>query len=195
MMVLKLLLSLLLILLLPVSKTEYTIHIDPETGYNSPTCLSGEINCATLEYAINGINDSTTIVLAYGVHLVDNEIYMSDVNNITLISSAVNADQVVGTVLHCDGSNAGLKFVRITNLSISGVQVENCGALTESTSRVNLTSMAIFRAAVYVLNSTDVNIESSAFINNKGIGLVLFDVNGYVSVQNSNFTNNYVPEQ
>ena len=191
----QLLLSLLLsILVLSIAKAESTIYIDPQTGYNSPTCFTGEIDCATLSFAVNGINDSTTIVLANGVHFVNDTVYMSDVNNVTFISSSVNSNQSVGAVLHCNGSNSGLKFVQITNLSISGIQVENCGALTESTSRVNQTSMAIFRAAVYILNSTDVNIESSAFVNNRGVGLVFFDTNGYVSVNNSNFINNFVPE-
>lgn len=190
--------SLLLILLLPTCKMEHTIYIDPEVGHDVPSCLtqSGQIDCATLSYAVrNGINDSTTIVLADGIHFINNPIYMSDVRNVTLISSAaVNATKDVRTVLYCNRSNAGLQFMRATNLSISGIRVENCGALTQSTSRVNQTSMAIYRAAVYALNSTDVNIESCAFVNNRGIGLVLFDTNGYVSIMNSNFTNNFVPE-
>ena len=186
---------LLLILLPAVSKTAYTIHIDPEDGHDLPTCLTGEIDCATLHYVIIGINDSMTIVLANGIHVVNDTICMSDLNNVTLIAKEVNATQAVGAVLRCgNGSNAGLKFVRITNLSISGIRIENCGALTESTSRINLTSIAIFRAAVCILNSTDVNIEASDFVNNRGVGLVLFDTNGYVSVQNSIFTNNFVPE-
>ena len=47
---------------------------------------------------------------------------------------------------------------------------------------------------MYFLNSTNITIESSAFVDNRGIGLVLYDVNGYVSIQNSNFTNNFVPK-
>ena len=194
------LLSLLLtLILLPAdSRTcaACTIHVDPKNGHDSPACLTGDSDCATLHYAMNGIKDSTTIVLANGIHLVHDTIYMSDVNNVTLIAATVNATPTVGAIVHCsNSSNAGLKFIRITNLSISGIQVENCGALTESTTRVNETSMALFRAAVYVLNSTDVKIELSAFVNNKGVGLVLFDTNGYASVENSSFTNNFVPEE
>ena len=156
-----------------------------------PTYLTGKNGCATLHYAVNGINDSITIVLANGIHFVHNIIYMSDANNVTLTAPTVNA---TSAVLHCSNdSNAGLKFVRITNLSSSNIRVENCGAFAESTTRVNQTSTAIFSAAVYVLNSTDVNVVSSAFVNNRGVGLVLYDTNRYVSVQNSNFTNTFVP--
>ena len=188
---------LLLILLPTVSKTAYTVYIDPESGHDSPICLTGENDsmCATLHYALNGINHSTTVVLANGIHIVHNTIYMSDTNNVTLIATATNVTQAVGAVLRCgNGSNSGLQFVRITNLSISGIQVENCGVLTESTSRINRTSMAMFRAVVHILNSTNVSIESSAFVDNRGVGLVLYDVNGYISIQNTNFTNNFVPE-
>ena len=188
--------TLLLILQLPILKATYTIHIDPKKGNDSLTCLTGETSCATLHYAVNGINNSSNVMiaLANGTHSVNGTIYIHDVNNVTLNIKEVNATQAMGAVLQCDGSNVGLKFVRITNLSISGIRVVNCGAFANSTTRSNETSMAIFRTAVYILNSTDVNVESSAFINNRGVGLVLYDVNGYVSIQNTNFTNNFVPE-
>ena len=115
------LILLLSILVLSIARAESTIYIDPQTGYNLPICFTGEIDCATLSYAINGINDSTTIVLANGVHSVNDTVYMSDVNNVTFISSSVNSNQSVGAVLHCNGSNSGLKFVKIANLSISGI--------------------------------------------------------------------------
>ena len=67
-----------LILLPAVSKTAYTVHIDPENERDSPTCLTGKNGYATLHYAVNGINDSIIIVLANGIHFVHNIIYMSD---------------------------------------------------------------------------------------------------------------------
>ena len=181
----------LMILLLPVSKAAYTIHIDPKKGNDSSTCLTSGTSCATLHYGVNGINNSSNvvIVLVNGIHSVNDTIYISDVRNVTL-----DATQAGGAVLHCDSSNTGLKLVRIIDLSISGVQIENCGAFANSTTRVNETSMAIFRAGVYILNSTNVTIESSSFVDNRGVGLVLYDVNGYVSIKNSNFTNNFVPK-
>ena len=178
-----------------VSKAAYTIHIDPELGHDSSTCLDGKNGfCATLGYAVHtyGTNNSV-IVLANGTHLVNDTIYIRDVNNVTLIGKKVNVTETMGVMIRCS-AESGLKFVRVTSLRISGIQIENCGAFADSTTRFNQTSMAIFRAAVYVLNSTNISIESSAFVNNRGVGLVLFDVNGHVSVQDSNFTNNFVPE-
>ena len=195
-MVKKELMSTFLFLLLSagVSKAAYTIHIDPELGHDSSTCLDGKNGfCATLGYAVHtyGTNNSV-IVLANGTHLVNDTIYIRDVNNVTLIGKKVNVTETMGVMIRCS-AESGLKFVRVTSLRISGIQIENCGAFADSTTRFNQTSMAIFRAAVYVLNSTNISIESSAFVNNRGVGLVLFDVNGHVSVQDSNFTNNFVP--
>ena len=92
-----------LILLLPVMKTAYTIYIDPKNGNDLSTCLTGRIVCTTLHYVVNGINNSSNvvIVLANGIHSINDTIYVSDVNNVTL-----NTSQAGGAVLHCDGSNA-----------------------------------------------------------------------------------------
>ena len=173
--------------------SEHTIYIDPHSGHDSESCLMGGSSaCTTLMYAAHELNDSTTIVLANTIHWINETIIINDVENVTLTAMNITTASIV----HCSNrSDAGLKFVRNMNLHISGIQFKNCGILSDSTTRIDEASMAKFRTAVYVLNTTNVLIEWTAFVNNRGMGLALFDVNGYVSVLDSSFTGNSVPEE
>ena len=99
-------------------------------------------------------------------------------------------------VVDCSQStNAGLKFECISNLILSQIQFRKCGCLSQSTSRINLTSMGVFRVAVYIINTTNATFEFINIIDSSGIGLALFDVDGYVSISDSNFIGNSVPEE
>ena len=77
---------------------------------------------------------------------------------------------------------------------IIGIEIENCGCIFNSTTRDLTERMVLFRTAMYILNSTSIALESVAFVNNRGVGLALFDVDGSVSILESNFSGNAVPE-
>ena len=170
-----------------------TIYVSPQKGQDSESCLTGggvTNACATLGYAVSQSSDFTKVVLANMVHTVNATITITDVNGLTLTGTSSNS------IVHClQDANAGLNFVRISNLIMSRIEFQNCGSLSQSTSRVNQTTMALFRVAVYVMNTTNASFESTNFVNNRGVGLALFDVDGYVSVLDSNFRGNSVPEE
>ena len=173
------------------------IYIHPQVGNDSVDCLMGRHACSTLKYVTDRVNSSTRISLANDmVHLVDQTISVSDVSDIRLTTAMQNATSPLTATVYCTtGSNGGLQFIRVTALQITGIIFENCGTLTQSTTRISLTAMAMFRVAVLILNSTNVDIQLSVFDKSKGTGLALFDNGGYVSIQNSNFTNNSVPKE
>ena len=97
-----------------------------------------------------------------------------------------------GNTLHCNESNAGLAFVRVKNLTISSITIDQCGALRESTSvdpqMPNETKQ--LSVAVYLLNCTDVTIWKVDIQFSDGTGLSMYDTNGKVRVEFSSFTNN-----
>ena len=49
-----------------------------------------------------------------------------------------------------------------------------------------------FRSAVYILNSTNVTIESTQFLNGTGVGVSIFDTGGFVTILDSIFSGNAV---
>ena len=175
------------------SHWNYTIYIDPYNGNDTEICkVSNSVHdaCATLKYAISELKSSTQVVLVSGNHDVSKKVHVSNRQHIAITGMDPN-----NITIQCpDGSNAGLQFVGVVDLQITGIEIENCGYLFDSTTRDVIEKMVLFRSAMYVLNSTNVILDSVAFVNNRGVGLALFDVNGSVSILNSNFSGNAVPE-
>ena len=176
---------------------DHIIYVDNENGSNTEGCLinSGMFSpCATLQHAVSGLRNLTQILFSPGSHSIDQTINISALHSISL--AGMNTDSGSTTVYCENSSNAGLKFVEVSDLRISKLVFVNCGSLSASTTRgEDFEMMAKFRIAVFILNSTDVYIESTTFINNRGVGLALFDTNGHVYVLNSDFTSNSVPQE
>ena len=173
-----------------------TIQVSPTIGQDSEECFTDNnmtSPCATLEYALKHSKGSTEVVLEDTVHNLETTLVISDVNDLRLVGKTYTYSM---PVIDCSpNTNSGLKFENISNLVLSRIQFRKCGSLSPSTSRVNMTSMAVFRAAVYVINTTNATFESINIVDSNGIGLVLFDVDGYVSISDSNFMDNSVPEE
>lgn len=175
------------------SEWNYTIYVDPYNGNDTESCItngSAPDACATLEYAMNKLKSSTRVVLVSGIHSMNWKILVSDCQHIEI----TGMDPGNTTVLCTNRSNAGFEFVGVSDIHISGIEIKNCGCLFNSTTRDLTEKMVLFRSAMYVLNSTTVTFESMSFNDNRGVGLALFDVNGSVSVLESNFSGNAIPE-
>ena len=174
------------------SQWNHTIHVDSYNGNDTESCTSGSVHdaCATIEYAINKLKNSTQVVLMGGIHSVNRKVLVSNCQHI-----AITGIDPGNTTIKCsDGSNAGFEFVGVSDIQIMAIEIDNCGCLFNSTTRDLTERMVLFRSAIYVLNSTSIALESVAFVNNRGVGLALFDVDGSVSILESNFSGNAVPE-
>ena len=178
-----------------ISSALHTIYVDPQLGHDSASCHTNGSVCATLGYAVLGLTNSTKIILVNALHSINKTINFYHKKNVILSTEAPSLEIPPVKILCSNSSNAGLKFVHSQNVHMVGIRVENCGSLVQSTTRVNGTSMALFRAGVYVINSTNITIESCSFASNRGIGLVFFDTNGHIQIMNSNFIANSVPKE
>ena len=169
------------------------IYVNPSEGQDTEACLTnGGVNstCASLEYAAGRLTDSTVIVLADAIHLINSRITITDVDDLTL-----TGDGFRSTIYCHNGADAGLRFERVSNIALSRLLLRNCGSLSQSTSRIDLTSMAMFRAALYILNTTNVTVDSLNVTDNRGVGVALYNVNGHVSLENTVFVRNVVPKE
>ena len=173
------------------------IYVDNENGNDTEWCLTSNSifsPCATLQHAVSGLRNYYKILLSQGTHSIDQTINVGALHRISI--AGMNSDSDMPTIFCENGSSAGLKFVHVSNLHISKLVFVNCGSLSASTTRgENFSMMAQFRIAVFILNSTDIYIESTTFINNRGVGLALFDTDGHISVLNSDFMGNSVPQE
>lgn len=180
------------------SQWNHIIYVDSQSGNDSKECLidnSFRSPCATLQHAVTGLTNSTQVMLVSDTHYIGNTIIVTRLHNISLVGNNSTTSGLV--IVNClNGTDAGLKFVDVCDLHLFNLVFTNCGSLLESTTRrEDFMAMALFRTAVYILNATNVLIESTIFTNNRGVGLALFDANGHISVLNSSFTGNSVPEE
>ena len=90
--------------------------------------------------------------------------------------------------------DAGLMIVNSVDISITNITFEHCGVLHNGTSVniVNNNSLLLFRSAVYILNSTDIRLESVTISHTNGIGLAFIDTDGSIDITNCTFANNSV---
>ncbi len=178
-----------------VSQWSNTIYVS-NTGSNSPSCLrngSSDNACQTLEYATSGMANSTRIMLLEGSYELNTTIHLSSYSDIAITGVGMAENQQI----ECSNgsSSGGLYFEGIENLYVGNLTFVQCGSLLNGTSWNTSTKTNLFRSAMYVLNCTDVRVESALFTSGLGRGLVLFDTNGLVSIVDSNFTSNMVPKK
>ena len=176
------------------SQWEHTVYISV-SGSDSESCMTSNSlrnPCVSLSFVIDKLKNSSRIIALGGTHIIYSVLTISAKQDISL-------EGVDGAGLLCVPSNetmgAGLSFVLLRNLRITGLTITNCGVLRES-SMHNVTdgSILLFRTAVCLLNCTTVTIERITINHSTGIGLTVFDTNGNVSIEGSNFSNNSVPE-
>lgn len=176
------------------SQWEHTVYISV-SGSDSESCMTSNSlrnPCVSLSFVIDKLKNSSRIIALGGTHIIYSVLTISAKQDISL-------EGVDGAGLLCVPSNetvgAGLSFVLLRNLRITGLTITNCGVLRES-SMHNVTdgSILLFRTAVCLLNCTTVTIERITINHSTGIGLTVFDTNGNVSIEGSNFSSNSVPE-
>ncbi len=169
-----------------------------DSGTNFPSCRnnSGVDNaCQTLQYAVEGISNSTQIVLLAGNHTLNTTIEVAQKQDI-----AITGTDHKNSVISChdlgDTNGSGLHFENLHRLYVANVTFFGCGSLADSTTQNNSfpsTTLRV-RSAVYILNSTNVTIEFSQFLNGTGVGAILYDVSGLVMIKESVFSGNAVPD-
>jgi len=72
---------------------------------------------------------NTTIHFLPGIHLLEENITVSGVSNLTLVGSSTNNSQDPTATIQCSGAQVGLVFQCITNLSIMKLSFINCGRI------------------------------------------------------------------
>ena len=165
------------------------VYIDAVSGEDSTECL----------------NSNSPVKACQSLSFVADNLTRTNLVEIEIVSERLNLNKPIqfkgythltlngtGKTLHCNESNAGLAFVSVRKLSIGSITIDQCGALRESTSvdpqKPNETER--LSVAVYLLNCTDVTIWRVDIQSSNGTGLSLYDTNGLVTIEFSNFTNN-----
>ena len=99
------------------------------------------------------------------------------------------------TTINCSNAS-GLAFVNMTKLTISDLTLYNCSQSRPSTSIGNVSELYTvpFCAGLYIWRCRDVMIENVHINEANGVGLVLYETGGRVSINSSVFHHNGIPE-
>ena len=125
--------SLLPLILLPqglCAATEYYVKptTPQETSCPREPCYTLD-ELATKYFYVDATDilmDNVTVILLSGTHELDDSIYIKEVNNLTLLG--VNGEHP--GEIKCKGvSSCSLAFIRILNLTITGITFSQCGKL------------------------------------------------------------------
>ena len=97
-----------------------------------------------------------------------------------------------GTTIHCM-EEMGLSFINVTDLTITDMTFIACGETFDSTS-LNMTTNTTLtsKAAIYIYNCTNVNMERVNIMDSDGSGITIFDTDGNIEMINSTFSNNKI---
>ena len=185
---------------LPDCALNVSISVD---GHDGPKCLNGTIPCKTLGHAFNcTIKDSTTFTIGPGSFTLSTSlgsIYntsFAHINDMT-IAGAGPTESIINCNSSITGNSRGFgfAFVNMTNVKIFNLSFVRCGEMRPSTSIAKPadTSHAQFFVGVYIWRCTNVTMDHIHINNTEGVGLVVYETGGRVSVSHSVFYNNAIP--
>jgi len=167
------------------------IHVRP-TDITATACPKVE-SCHTLQDIVQTSSQYflpyTTFTFQPGYHKVNysNNVLIKDVNNITLIGE-MHAISVIQCI-----SAFGLTFMNITNLTISNLQFELCGAPIPKKPRPSLPLNKLlqilkYSATLYLMQAYKVHISDTQVHNSTGAGLL--GTNTFASISWTTFAGN-----
>ena len=143
-----------------------------------------------LDQAVSALQNDTLIYIpASTVCPIEKNLSISGYVNIGIAGNA-------NLTLNCSfGQNAGLYMANILDLQLTNFTLSHCGALFDSSS-TNTSSYTSyqFHVAMYIINVTNLGVHSANFHSSTGVGLAVYDTNGTISIINSDFINNQIPQ-
>lgn len=170
-------------------------HVLPDDYHSStlvPQCQAAECYYFTALLKSNILSNgvSNVHVLLYpGIYNISstiNEVF--SFNNATIFKLTAT-DSSQGAIIKCTGST-GFAFSYCTNLIISGITFEGCGAHFENT-KLNVGHRTLTSNFVLLIFcSTNVQLSDIKVKNGSGIGLLAVNVHGSFDLSHSGFMNN-----
>ena len=173
------------------SHSHLRVSVDGTDGKDSNACLTNEDKpCQSLSFISENLKEKNfvEIEILSDVLNLTKPVNFTHYHNLNIISGSTSSTRVC-----CNTSDAGLAFVRVTKLSIVSLSVEKCGAKRASTNvvdhRTPNKTLNLY-VAVYILNCSDVSLQSVNILSSPGRGLSMYDTNGTVDIVDCEFTNN-----
>ena len=152
--------------------------------------------CANLYSALLEMRSDSKMIISAGDSYTlsnDDAITMNGIDSIVIVGNGSD-----NTVITCDSSNAsaaaGFAFIDAHNITIANLTLKECGAWRNSTTQNDTNNFTYkFRCSLYFLNCSDVTIYDVIVTDSSGTGVMMYNVLGTVSIEQSYFIRNEVP--
>ena len=169
----------------------HVIIVSNDSSLSHCKLESGKYHCGSLAQTfdlLKKINASVDVTIEPDEYSLVSSYNLTDLHDIKISSS----QDPFPVIISCrQGNDDGISFIRARNLLIQYVHIKWCGMVHVSTSQVFVSNQFIyFRSALYFQNSTDLNMTNVKIYNNNGMGVVIIDCNGTISITHSEFSNN-----
>ena len=169
---------------------ENKIFVDVENGADSESCYQRDIHfpCATINMALIGLklyrHMSTVIYVSPGTYSLENMEYVTDRDTVAIFG------RDGGVVIKC-APLAGLEFDQSSNIVIENITFYGCGLKEIGETPEDFLPFYLkvagynFQASLIITYSRNVLINNVSILFSNGTGLLLFNVEGNVTVKNS----------
>ena len=135
--------------------------------------------------------NSTDISIEPGKYNLPLSYVLADLNDIRIRSETKAVIQCPANVNGTYDFDTGIAFLRVTNLIVTNISIVGCGMKHNSTNDIE-GRFIVVRSALYIQNSTNIAIDNITISESNGIGLLIYDTNGSVSIIKSSFVRNHL---
>jgi hypothetical protein len=178
---------------------EYVITIDPLTGNDTESCITGKEPCKSLQWAFKSDHRKSSIqyILVEGIHYLDIPIEIFEkLEKLAFVGRISNDSEIV---IQCTEENTGLTFVGASNVTFTNLVIDNCSSLRNSSSRDYNTSLIQtyksleFQVGLYFYLCKDITMQNVTVSNSpNATGVVMYDTSGTNRITDCVFENNSI---
>ena len=134
--------------------------------------------------------NSTDVYIEPGNYDLAVSYELADLHDIRIRSETEAVIQCAANVNGAYNFDTGIAFLRVTNLVITNISIVGCGMKHNTTNNIEAERFITVRSALFIQNSTNISLNNITITESNGIGLLVYDTNGSVSIINSSLINN-----
>ena len=187
--------SVILWIIIPVSSLyQHKIYLSDDLPITKCQQINDTINqCGSVTELFQQLSNccnSTDVYIEPGNYSLAASYELADLHDIRIRSETEAVIQCAANVNGAHDFDTGIAFLRVTNLVITNISIVGCGMKHVSTNHIGAGKFITVRSALFIQNSTNVSLDNVTIFESNGIGLLVYDTNGSVSITKSSFINN-----
>ena len=175
-----------------VSLYQHKIYVSEKLLITKCQQINTTYQCSSITEVFQQLSNccnSTDITIEPGNYNLALSYELANLHDIRIRSETKAVIQCAANVSGTFDFDTGIAFVRIRNLIITNISIVGCGMKHVSTNDIG-GRFIIVRSALYIQNSTNASLDNVIVSKSNGIGLLIYDTNGSVSIRKSFFINN-----